>query len=427
MQTVRSYRSPVRVGTLAILLSASLGTPGLAGAQPSYPSKFTPHIVEHPAVRRALGWLDRNFDQQVSEWIRITEIPAPSGNEHARASYVAAELTKAGFETSVDSIGNVTGRRRGMGGGPTVVFAAHLDTVHPLDTDVTVCRDGNILRAPGVSDNSNGVANMLAVARALQAASIPTRGDIILVGTAQEEVGLKGMHFWLENNPGVADMVIAVDGGMDAVSYGALGIYWTRYLFRAEGAHTLRSAGRPHPARALSEAIRSIYEIEIPGDQGGAVYNVGMVDGGSVFNALPSEVSFTVDLRSVNPQLLDSLDREIEARVARAADLAGVQWAKEVASRGAAGGTEEMLQDRRSHPLVQTALDVKAYFGYQPRAVASGSTDANAAVTRGIPAVTVGKGRGGDAHSLAEWAEIDGALPATKMWLLLALSLAELG
>jgi tripeptide aminopeptidase len=215
------------------------------------------------------------------------------------------------------------------------------------------------------------------------------------IGTAQEELGLKGMIHWLENNPGTTDMLIAMDGGLGAISYGALGIYWTRYHFRGEGSHTNRSAGRPHPARALAEAVASIYEIEIPSGRGGAVYNVGMLDGGSVFNAIPERVSFTMDLRSVNPELLDELHRDIEARVAAAAAARGVDWEAEEVNRMPAGGTAEALAHFRVHPLIVTAEAVYGHLRLPHRPNPSGSTDANAGVVRGIPSIAVGRSQGG--------------------------------
>lgn len=416
-------------GLLAMTATAAaLALPPRAAAQQQgregYPSHWDPRIATRPAVRDALSWIERNFPAQVEEWVRITEIPAPSGHEQARAAYLRAEMERAGLTVSVDSIGNVTGVRKGTGGGPTVVFAAHLDTVHPLGTDVTVKRDGGVLRAPGVFDNSASVANMLAVVRALNAGGVRTRGDLVFVGTAQEEVGLKGMEYWLEKNPGRAGVLVALDGDQGPVNYGALGIYWTRYHFTGEGSHTNTSAGKPHPARALSEAIRSVYGIRIPEGHGGAVYNVGMLDGGKIFNAIPEEVSFTIDLRSVNPALLDSLDTEITARARAAADTERVGFRREEVIRNRAGGTEEMLRERRAHPLVQTAVDVHRFVGIETSARAFGSTDANMAVVRGIPAVAVGRSRGGDQHTLSEWADVQSALPSTKMVLLLAVSMA---
>jgi tripeptide aminopeptidase len=408
--------------TLAAAAAAAL-TAVPAAAQQRYPTQFSPRLAQRPAVRDALQWIERSYPAQVQEWIRITEIPGQSRHEQARAAYVREQMEAAGLAVSIDSIGNVTGVRKGTGGGPVIVFAAHLDTVHPQDTDVTVRRDGSVLRAPGIFDNSMSVANMLAVVRALNESGVRTRGDLVFVGTAQEELGLKGMDWWLDHNPR-PDMLVAMDGPLGSVLYGALGIYWTRYRFTGAGSHTNTSAGKPHPARALAEAIRSIYEIQVPEGRGGAVYNVGILDGGKVFNAIPEEVSFTMDLRSVNPALLDSLDAEIERRVAAAAGAHRVGWAKEVDIRNRAGGTEEMLRPRRAHPLVQTAVDAHRFVGVDAEAVASGSTDANAGVVRGIPSIAIGRGRGGDQHTLSEWAEEASALQATRMVLLLAVSLA---
>jgi acetylornithine deacetylase/succinyl-diaminopimelate desuccinylase-like protein/photosystem II stability/assembly factor-like uncharacterized protein len=405
-----------------------------ATSQQQYPTRFDTQIVQQPAVSDALAWIESNFEDQVGEWIRITEMPGTSRHEEQRAAYVKAQLEAEGLVVTIDSIGNVIARRPGTGGGETVVFAAHMDTVHPLDTDVTVTRDSadvdgrpsRVLRAPGIFDNSASVSNMLAMVRALNHANVRTRGDMIFIATAQEELGLLGMDYWLEHNPGVADVLVALDGGLPNVNYGALGIHWTRYFFRGAGSHTNTSAGRPHPVRALSDAVRSIYEIEIPEYMGGAVYNVGMLAGGKIFNAIPEEASFTMDLRSVNPILLDDLDAQIDSAVARAARDHGVEWAKEQTLRNRAGGTAQMLEDRRSHPLIQTALDVHGHFGVTSRAIATGSTDANAGVVRGIPSISIGRAIGGDGHTLSEWSEVDSALPATKIALLIGIAMAGL-
>ena len=391
-----------------------------------YPTLFSAAATQQPALRDALAWLEQNFPRQVEEWIRITEIPGTSRHEEKRAAYVKAQLEAEGLQVTIDSIGNVIATRPGVGGGETVVIAAHLDTVHPLDADVTVKRAGAVLRAPGVFDNSASVANMLAIVRALNRANVRTRGDIIFIGTVQEELGLLGMDWWLEKNPGVADVLIALDGGLPFVNYGALGIYWSRYWFRAAGSHTNTSAGRPHPARALAQAIDDIYRIEIPESMGGAVYNVGMLTGGKVFNAIPQEVSFTMDLRSVNPILLNDLDAQIDSAVARAARAHHVEWEKERVTRNRAGGTEQMLRDRRAHPLIQTAVDVHEFLGFRSRAVATGSTDANAGVVRGIPSISIGRSTGGDQHTLSEWANEKDALPAAKIALLIGVLMAGL-
>lgn len=418
-----------RVTSILLLLIAMTGT---AAGQSPYPTKFSAAVAEDPRVREALAYLDEKFDDQVAEWIRITRIPAKSTFEQERGEYVRAQLAALGLEVSVDEAGNVTARRPGTGGGPTVVFAAHMDTVHPMDTDLTVTRRDGRLHAPGIFDNSSSVANMLQAARALDAAKVQTRGDVLFVGTVQEELGLEGMDRWLDDRRGVPDMVVALDGGLGAVNYGALGIYWSRMRFTGEGSHTLTSRGKPHPARAAARCIQDIYTIPLPDPNApvSAVYNVGMLSGGKVVNAIPQEVTFTVDLRTVDPELLATLDAAIERACAAAAEAEGVAFAREYIQKSEAGGRPEQLADRRAHPLVQTAVDVLRHLGVAlppgREALPTGSTDSNAAVIRGIPSISVGRAYGGNQHTLSEWADIDSAKIGTKQIVLLVAALAEL-
>ncbi|MCG6956204.1 MAG: peptidase dimerization domain-containing protein [Gemmatimonadetes bacterium] len=249
----------------------------------------------------------------------------------------------------------------------------------------------------------------------------------MFIGTVQEELGLNGMRYWSRHHPGMADMLVAMDGGLGRIGYGALGIEWTRYRFRSEGGHTNASTGKPHPVRVLADTVHSIYQLRIPEGRGGAVYNIGMIGGGKIFNAIPQDVYFTMDLRSVNGQLLDSLDAEITARVSAAAEANGVRWDMERVQEIPAGGTAGDLTDRLAGPLVQTAIDVYGSLGLPNGTIASGSTDGNIGVGLGIPTISVGRSRGGNQHTLTEWADGPSALPATKAVLLLAVSLAGVG
>jgi acetylornithine deacetylase/succinyl-diaminopimelate desuccinylase-like protein len=405
--------------------------PVLTAAQGPYPTKFSKELAEKPTVQEALRYVDEHFEDQVEEWIRITEIPALSRHEAERAVHVRKQLEDLGLDVKTDSIGNVVAFVPGTGGGPTVVFAAHMDTVHPMDTDVTVKRRDGELHAPGVYDNSASVSNMIAAARAIRSSGLRTKGDVYFIGTVQEELGLNGMEHWLEEHTGVTDMLVGLDGGLGSVSYGALGIYWSEMRFHGEGAHTLASRGRPHPARAAARCILDIYTIPLPPPgPASAVYNVGKIHGGDVVNAIAQDVYFTVDLRTVDPELLPKLDAQILAKCEDAAKAEGVDFERHFITRNEAGGTPDQLAERRAHPIVQTGIDVLEYLGVElpenRKASASGSTDANAGVLRGIPSIAVGRGRGGKQHTLAEWANIDSARTATKQIVLLVASLAEL-
>jgi acetylornithine deacetylase/succinyl-diaminopimelate desuccinylase-like protein len=414
---------------------AALAAIGVAGAraapgQTAGGSRFFPELAGRPAVRDALARVDAGFAAQVDEWVRLTAMPAPSGHEAGRAQYVRERLEALALVIETDSMGNLWTVLRGSGGGPRTVIAAHLDTVHPEGTDLTVHRADSTLRAPGVFDNTASVANLLAVARAWRGVGVRTRGDVVLLWTVQEEVGLRGMAYWLDRHP--ADLLVALDGELGPVRYGALGIYWSRMRFMGAGSHTNTSRGKPHPARAAARCILDIYRIPLPAADGPvpAVYNVGMVGGGHVVNAIPEEVSFTVDLRTTDPALLERLDSTIVGTCATAAAAESVAFRRDWVQRSAAGGTPDQLGERRDHYLVATAIDVLRHvgwsFGSGPEAEATGSTDANVGVVRGIPAISIGRGVGGAQHTLREWADVPSARTATRQVLLLAVALAGL-
>jgi acetylornithine deacetylase/succinyl-diaminopimelate desuccinylase-like protein len=204
----------------------------------SFPTSWDPTLLQRPDVKAALTYIDQHFPEQVDEWIRLAGMPGKSTKEQQRAAYVKAAFEREGLRTSVDSIGNVIGVRPGTGGGPTIAISAHIDIVFPPETDLRVRRSGDTLFAPGIGDNTASVADMLAVIRAMNAERFQSKGDLIFIASVQEELGLRGMEHWLQKNPR-PDLLIVPDGEYGQVWYGALGIYWTRYVFTSPGSHTL--------------------------------------------------------------------------------------------------------------------------------------------------------------------------------------------
>ena len=417
---------------LRLLAAASLLLASRLAAQvpAPYPTSWDPKLLERPDVKSAMAMIEKNFPQQVEEWVKITEMPGKSGLEQARGAYVKSVFEKEGLKATVDSIGNVTAVRKGTGGGPTIVIMAHIDVVFPNETPKKVRRAGDTLYAPGVGDNTASVGNMLATLRTMNATKFTSKGDIIFVASTQEELGLKGAEYWLRTNAR-PDLLIVPDGSYGSVAYGALGIYWTKYVFTGPGAHTLASRGRPTPVRALAAAIDRLYQLQFPALPDGAVMNIGQIHGGNIFNAVPQELYFTVDLRSSDPVLLDSLDRTITRVTQQVADEYKVGLRVEIDQKNQAGGTEKQLAGARAHPLVQTAVDINRALGMTAgmpgamEAVATGATDANPGVVRKIPSIAIGGSKASGAHQLSEYAIASSALPSTKLLYLLTATFAD--
>ena len=260
------------------------------------------------------------------------------------------------------------------------------------------------------------------------AANLKFKGDILFIATVQEEIGFKGMRYYLEKNRDKVDLLVALDGPLDEVLYGALGIHWYKFIYTGPGAHTLHSRGKPNPNKAVANAILEISALPLPDEKSPSVAycNIGMIGGGKIYNAISQESFFSVDLRTTDPEVLKDLDQKIRTIAENAAKKEGVEFRVEMANETAAGGTEAQLADRRKHPIVQTGVDVMSYLMQQKypnqkvEAVATGSTDGNIGVEMNIPTIAVGRTIGKGQHTLDESAEIGAIDIGTKQIILLA-------
>jgi acetylornithine deacetylase/succinyl-diaminopimelate desuccinylase-like protein len=391
--------------------------------------------LERPDVRKAMQSVDDRANSIIDEWIRLVEIPAPSTKEQARAKYVRAEMEKLGLsEIRTDDISNVSGVRKGTGSGPTVVIAAHMDTVFPEGTDVKVRRQGDILRAPGVGDDTSSLMAVLELFRALNRGGIKTKGDLIFLASVQEEMGLLGAQHWLGTSGYKPDLFIAVDVNANDVWYGAFRIDQLKFFYTSPGAHTLESRGAPSPAKAVAKAITALYELPLPPVVDGMgtfklpVMNVGMLGGGTVVNAIPREAWFTVDLRSMDSQTQDKLNSAVVNAAKKAAEQEGVGFRME-SKMGIDYSKARPREERLNHPLVQTALATGNYFRKKGtpeiKPIDAGATDANIAVSLGIPAVAVGATLKYFPHRLEEYAEASSMVPGIKSLIALAVATAQ--
>ena len=406
----------------------------LLAAQPKYPTQFAAELPDDPRLQAAFHQIESRQDSLINEWIHLTEIPAPSGKEQDRAHYIRRELEKLKLQNiHTDDAGNVSGVRRGSGTGPTIVFCAHMDTVFPAATPLKVKRDGKNLKAPGIGDDTGNLAAILELFRTLDKAQIHTKGDLVFLATTQEETRLQGARHWLTHAPRKPDMFIAADIPLGVVWYGALRLAALQFVYSSAGAHTLMSRDEPSPVKAVARAINAIYQIPLPATAPDAypmrlpVINIGKIGGGAVINAIPKEAFFTVDLRSFDSPTQDRLQTEVNKAAKAAADAEHVGFRVEKPEGDDLDYSNALSREqRRSHPMVQTALDIHKYLkvALLPDAMDVGSTDANVGVALGIPSMAIGATAGRDAHTIDEAADASSIVPGVKSLVLLAISLA---
>ena len=285
-------------------------------------------------VNKALDHIVTLESRSLKDLIELTEIPAPPFKEEKRGLRFAELLEEAGLtDVSIDAVGNVIGRRPGRDGNRVIAYTAHLDTVFPEGTDVTVRVDGDTLHAPGIGDNTRGLVAILGVLRAMQYADIETEADILFVGNVGEEGlgNLRGVkHLFREGGPQI-DALIAVDGGgEDRLVYGGVGSHRYRVTFRGPGGHSWGAFGTANPHHAIGRAIAAFVEEAPTVTRSGekTSYNVGRTGGGTSVNSVPFESWMEIDLRSGSQKKLDDIDAVLQAADEFLEPVGGIEWVR---------------------------------------------------------------------------------------------------
>lgn len=379
-------------------------------------------LQSRPDTAAAIAYIDQKRAEIVREWITITEINAPSGQERQRAAYIEKLLKKLKLkDIHYDAVGNLIAVRKGTGGGPRVVFDAHLDTVFQPGLKIKAeMRDGKIF-APGIGDDTRNIEALLASIRALNSANIKTKGDLIFVFTVAEESTMGGAKFYAKENKGQVDYYVALDGGYEGFTYAGIGINWYRYHLLGPGGHTRSETPPFSAALPLARAIGRIYELNVPHAPPSNL-NIGMLGGSEVVNAKAADAWFSLDLRSTSNDVMAELKTKVDAIVKEEAERAGMTFKIEVISESPAA----VLPGNRDSALVRTAEAVHLAMGFErPPITPTGSNNSSAALREGITSISTGAGPCGDSHALTEWCSIEPFYKGTKKIVLLELALAQ--
>ena len=386
-------------------------------------------LLQTPSVRAAVEFARTDELRTIDDQVRICEVEAPPFQEAKRAEIYAGMLREAGLKSvRIDAEGNVIAERPGTNARPNVVFSAHLDTVFPRGTNVKVRRDGYTLRGPGIGDDCRGLADLLAVARALNKAAVSTPGTITFVATVGEEgLGdLRGVkRLFNETLKDRVDRFVSIDGEGLGVTHIAIGSMRFRVTFKGPGGHSFGSFGIVNPVHALGRAAARIADLQVPNSPR-TTFNIGRIGGGTSINAISNEAWMEVDLRSGDTASLRMLEKQFRQAVNDAVAQENARWNSTALT--ASIETVGMRPAGRlpvSAPIVQTAISVSKALNL-PLSFSEGSTDANLPLSLGIPAMTIDAGgRGSGAHTENETYDATDAWKGTQRAILLAIALAQ--
>ena len=390
-------------------------------------------LKQQPAILAAFKTIESHRDENNRDMVELNEIPAPPFGEEPRSKRVAEMFREAGLASvKIDEVGNVIGMRPGRSGAKTIALGAHIDTVFPIETDITVKREGDSYIAPGIGDNTRGVIVLLSLIRALDAHDIETEHDLMFVGNVGEEgLGdLRGIkHLYRDGAPKI-DTFIAIDGGSDdSVVYGGVGSFRYRVTFKGPGGHSWGDFGDANPHHALGRAATLFAEraVKVSSQGPKTSFNIGRIGGGTSINSIPFESWMEVDMRSGNVAKLNEMDRVFQQamRDGLAEENAERTRGEEITVDIKKVGDRPVANGDASSPLVQQAMAAIGSFNLDPKLRIS-STDANTPISKGLAAITISRGgKSAGAHSFKEtWTDTNSHI-AIQIALLITLVQAE--
>ncbi len=393
-------------------------TPSICAAQDN--------ILDRREAEVAIESVDAWRDDTANLLVEIGGIESPSGAEHARATRVAEEMRRIGLsDVRMTDSPNVIGRIPGRSG-EAVVFVSTLDDLrtvaqHQRERQAPPEIDGDRVVGPGTNTSSTTVA-MLTAARALIAAGIEPEHDLVFASVAQEETGLNGMRDLYAEYKDTAHSFIDVLGDGRRISYGALGIHWWKVFASGPPGHTLRG-GLPNVNLGIARAVDRILGLPQPEDHADRMtrINVAMLQSGAVFNHKPAEGWFSLDVRSLDAEIIAEIEDDVRSILDDVEEETGIAFRLEPENMTPGG----QIPGARESDLVRWSEHVSRRMGLSPTFSNSGSANLNIAIGAGTPAIGLGGGRGGARGNPDEWADINAMMRSAQHVALLAIALGS--
>jgi acetylornithine deacetylase/succinyl-diaminopimelate desuccinylase-like protein len=366
---------------------------------------------------KGIQFLESQFQRSADMLIDIGGVISPSGKELQRAKKVAAYMEAIGLsEVRVDDMPNAIGLIPGKSDS-ILVFISTLDdletvAIHQKNRKTPPFFNGDRVIGPGTNTSSITVAMLLAAEAVIQSGQTPEY-TLLFAAVAQEETGLKGMHAIFETYHGKSIGFVDILGDGRRISYGALGIHWYKVHADGPGGHSL-GGGLPNVNQAIAKAIDWIFQMDYKEDR--TVINIAMIESGKVFNHKPESGWFSLDMRSLNNQTLSEMEREVIGILEQVGDETGIQLRLEPFQTTPGGQLEGAIDS----PLVQRAIAVSRFLGFEPSLSNAGSSNMNIAIAGGVSAIGLGGDRGGERGYPDEWASITNMIQSAKHVFLLA-------
>lgn len=373
-------------------------------------------------IRKQIAvYIDGHRDAMIDFWRQLVQIESGSANKagvDAVAHRVQEELDTIGAHTEIHEMkraGNmlVSVLNEDVPEAP-VLLLGHMDTVFPDGTVAArpfTLRDGKAY-GPGVLDMKGGVTIAVFAMKALKEAGWAKR-PVRLVLAGDEEVG----HCDSDCDQQIMEQARGAVAAFNCES-GRLG---NEVVVQRKGALTYRmdvtgiaahAGNEPEKGRsAILEVAHKVIAIQNLTDwQQGTTYNVGVISGGTVANAVPDTASILIDVRYLKNDYVP----DIEAKLQDVAHTTYVDGTKTSLTRLSCCIPMERMTE--TDGLLAKVQDAYASFGMpRPSGITvGGGSDSAYTVAAGVPTICAMGVEGSRHHSPEEYASVESLYARAK-------------
>lgn len=344
-----------------------------------------------------------------------------AAGETAIADYVSEWLERHSFTVTrleqTPGRPSVVGVAQGTGGGKSLMFNGHLDTVtlagyhgDPLEPRI---EDGKMF-GRGTFDMKAGIAAIMVAAAT--AAAQPRRGDIIVALVADEEFSSAGTEEVLRHF--TADSGIVSEPTHEDVVIAHRGFAWFDVTVHGVAAHGSRpDLGVDAIAKAgrfltgIDKLTKKLAEgAQHPTLMAGNVH-ASLIRGGEEISSYPAECTISIERRTIPGENADTVEAELRAILdAAAAEDPDFRY---TITRGLERQPFEVSPDE---PIVSSLLNAAKRTTGQELTLRGEPfwTDAALMLEAGIPGLLFGVD-GGGAHAATEWIELESLTRVTSI------------
>ena len=361
--------------------------------------------------KAAWQFIDTHQEEMLALWRELVQIE--SGSQYkagvdAVAQKVKSQLDCLGAKTRVIEIphaGNMVVSSWGEADRAPILLLGHMDTVFPNGTirerPFTI-QDGKAY-GPGVLDMKGGLVIALYAVKALQAAGYQTR-PIKWILAGDEEMAhqqsnaaaciqaeAKGAAAAFNCETGFLDNGLVVQRKGSAV-----------YTMRVQGVGA-HAGNNPKGGRsAVLEIAHKVIDIQNATDwEKGTTFNVGLIQGGTVVNAVPDAASIQIDVRYLQPEYIEDIQQTLQ-------QIAAKQYVPDTKTTlQKAAGFAPMKRTEATEQLFETVKKTYEEMGLpKPHAMmVGGGSDSAYTVLAGVPTVCAMGVKGAYNHTPREYAD----------------------